>query len=171
MGIIISESDMQFGEYSEDQVFCMEHSKQYREKLRPNGVKCCEFVLLQGKRLCFVEAKKSCPNQITAETPNEKRIKYNQYIQDIVEKMKHSLEIYANILLNRYALDEVPIQMRNIKDFDIRLVLVIKNAQIDWLVPFRDKFTKELKNEMRIWKIQNFIVLNEEQARKKNFIL
>lgn len=67
MGIIISESDMQFGEYSKDQVFCMEDSIQYRKKLRPNGVKCCEFVLLRGKKLCFVEAKKSCPNQITAE--------------------------------------------------------------------------------------------------------
>ena len=44
-------------------------------------------------------------------------------INDILsEKLRWTFQV------NRYALDEVPIQMRDIKDFDIRLVLVIKNV-------------------------------------------
>lgn len=54
---------------------------------------------------------------------------------------------------------------------NMRLILIAKNAEIAWLDPFRDKFRKELRKEMRIWKIPDFIILNEEQARKKQFIL
>ncbi len=44
-------------------------------------------------------------------------------INDILsEKLRWTFQV------NRYALDEEPMQMRDIKDFDIRLVLVIKNA-------------------------------------------
>lgn len=171
MEIIISESDMQFGKYSEDQVFHMENSKQYMKKLRQNGVKSCEFMLLRGKKLYFIEAKKSCPNQITANFPEEKKKKYHEYIQNIVEKMRHSLELYANILLKRYSQDGVPEPMRDTENLDIRLVLIVKNADVAWLDPFRDKFRKELKKEMLIWKIPDFIILNEEQARKKHFII
>ena len=72
MGIIIRESDMKFGEYEEDQVFQIEKCPQYTEKLKPRGIKSCEFILRRGKRLYFVEAKKSCPKQIMADTPEEK---------------------------------------------------------------------------------------------------
>lgn len=171
MGVIIPESDMQFGEYNENQIFYIEDSEQYKQKLRQNGVRSCEFVLLRGNRLCFVEAKKSCPNQITANSSNEKKIKYHEYIQEIVEKMRHSLNLYANILMKRYSQDGVSEQMKNVKDLDIRLVLVVKNAETVWLDPFRDKFRNELRKEMQIWKIPEFIILNEEQARKRRFII
>lgn len=171
MGVIIPESDMQFGEYNENQIFYIEDSEQYKQKLRQNGVRSCEFVLLRGNRLCFVEAKKSCPNQITANSSNEKKTKYHEYIQEIVEKMRHSLNLYANILMKRYSQDGVSEQMKNVKDLDIRLVLVVKNAETVWLDPFRDKFRNELRKEMQIWKIPEFIILNEEQARKRHFII
>ncbi len=171
MGVIISESDMQFGEYSENQVFCIEDSEQYKQKLKQNGVRSCEFVILRGNRLCFVEAKKSCPNQITVNSSNEKKTKYREYIQEIVEKMRHSLDLYANILMQRYSQEGVSEQMKNVKDVDIRLVLVVKNAETAWLDPFRDKLRKELRREMQIWKIPEFIILNEEQARKRHFII
>lgn len=83
MGIVIQESDMRFGEYEKDRVFQIEQCSQYTEKFRQNGIKSCEFILLRGKKLYFVEAKKSCPNQIMAETVEEKRIKYKEYIQEI----------------------------------------------------------------------------------------
>ena len=50
MGVIIEESEMQFGEYDMTQVFHMEDSEQYVKKLKPNGIKSCEFVLLKGKK-------------------------------------------------------------------------------------------------------------------------
>lgn len=171
MEVIIPESEMQFGKYSENQVFYIEDSEQYKEKLRQNGVRSCEFVLLRGNRLCFIEAKKNCPNQIKADSPDEKKKKYNEYIQEIVEKMRHSLELYANILMKRYSQSGVPEQMKNVENLDVRLILVVKNAEPAWLDPFRDKFRTQLKKEMQIWKIPDFIILNEEQARKKHFIL
>ena len=105
------------------------------------------------------------------ESSEEKRKKYNEYIQDIVTKMKHSLNLYANILMERYSIDDVPETMRNLKDIDIRLVLIVKNAEIGWLIEYQNVFRRELQNEMRIWKIPDFLILNEEQARKKHFIL
>ena len=39
MGVIITESDMQFGEYPDNLVFKIEDSVQYKKKLRQNGVR------------------------------------------------------------------------------------------------------------------------------------
>lgn len=173
MAVVIQESDMLFGEYREEQVFQLEKSAQYNEKLRPNGVKSCEFILRRNNKLYFVEAKKSCPRQLTADSPEEKRAKYNEYIHDIVLKMRHSLAIYANILLERYTKEEIPELLRenNLADIEIRLILVVKNAEKEWLIPFQDVFRNMLREEMRIWKIPGFSVVNEETARKKRFII
>ena len=85
--------------------------------------------------------------------------------------MRDSLNLYANILLQRYSQEGLSEQMRDVKDLNIYLVLIVKSADRAWLDPFRDKFRKELSKEMRIWNIQEFFILNEEQARKKNFVL
>ncbi|WWR18160.1 hypothetical protein V1226_16735 [Lachnospiraceae bacterium JLR.KK009] len=45
MPVIITESDMQFGKYGERQVFQLENSRQYTEKLMQDGIKSCEFIL------------------------------------------------------------------------------------------------------------------------------
>ena len=47
----IIESDMQFGPYSDDEVFWIEKSRLYTRRLEPNGVKCCEFILNRGKNI------------------------------------------------------------------------------------------------------------------------
>jgi hypothetical protein len=85
--------------------------------------------------------------------------------------MRHSLNLYANIVLKRYSQDGMPDQLKDAENLNMRLILIVKNAEIAWLDPFRDKFRKELRKEMRIWKIPDFIILNEEQARKKQFVL
>lgn len=173
MSVTILESDMQFGEYTEEQVFHLEKSTQYVRKLRPNGIKSCEFILRRDSELFFVEAKSTCPKQIIADTPEEKRIKYNAYVQDIILKTRHSLTLYANILLQRYEADNVSELLRqtDMSGLKVVLVLVIKNAEKEWLIPFQDVFRRELKDEMRIWKIFSFIVINEEMARAKHFIV
>ncbi len=173
MAVIISESDMQFGEYEQEQIFQLEKSSQYTKKLRPNGIKSCEFILRRDNKLYFVEAKKSCPRQIEADTSEEKRIKYREYIQDIALKMRHSLALYSNILLERYDTEGVPelLKERNLSGLEIRLVLVVKNAEKGWLAPFQDVFRKELQDELRIWKIPDFSIINEETARNKQFII
>lgn len=44
MGVVITESDMQFGDYKKEQVFCIETSRQYTDKFRGKGIKSCEFI-------------------------------------------------------------------------------------------------------------------------------
>lgn len=121
----------------------------------------------------FVEAKKSCPNQLSAEFLEEKIIKYNEYINDVTMKMKHSLALYSNILLERYASEGVPelLRERNMSDLEIRLVLVVKNAEKEWLVPFQDVFRNLLQDELKIWKIPGLSIINETKAREKGFII
>lgn len=171
--VIINESDMRFGKYSEEDVFYIEKSDQYQNSLRGNGVKSCEFILKKADTLYFVEAKSSCPNQITADSSKEKREKYNEYIADIIDKMRHSLALYANILLKRHDATGIP---NNFLETDlsakqIKLVLVVKNAEEMWLIPLKEKLNKELKREAKIWKYTDFYVINEEQARKKCFVI
>lgn len=171
--VIIDESDMHFGEYSEEDVFRIETCEQYQKNLMPNGVKSCEFILKKADTLYFVEAKSSCPNQITADSPKEKREKYNEYIAEITDKMRHSLALYANILLKRHDATGIP---NNFLETDlsakrIKLVLVVKNAEEMWLIPLKEKLDKELKREAKIWKFTDFYVINEERARKKRFVI
>ena len=84
MGVIIPESDMEFGTYQEKQVFRIEESEQYTKKLRQQGVRCCEFILLRSIKLLFIEAKKSYPDPINGITKNKEQ--YYKDIKEIVEK-------------------------------------------------------------------------------------
>lgn len=172
--MIIEESEMRFGKYQDSKVFYIEKSPQYRNHLMPNGIKTCEFILLRDLSLYFVEAKKSCPNQISEDTAEEKIKKYNEYINDITTKMRHSLALYASILLERHSMEGIPQEMLENKlsgqDSYIRIILVVKEAEIEWLDKLKEKLEKELNHERRIWKAQLFVI-NEEQARKKNLVI
>lgn len=171
--VIIDESGMRFGEYSEADVFHIEKSDQYKNGLLPNGVKCCEFILMRSGDLCFVEAKSSCPNAILADTIEEKREKYNAYIDDIADKMRHTLALYANILLKRHEAAGVPDNLleTDLSSAKIKLVLVVKNSRSEWLMPLKDKLSKVLKSESKLWKLDDFYVINEETARRKRFVV
>ena len=172
--MIIEESGMRFGEYPDSKVFYIEKSPQYQIHLMPNGVKTCEFILLRNLSLCFIEAKKSCPNQIAEDTAEEKIKKYNEYIDDIITKMRHSLDLYASILLERHSAEGVSQEMLENKlsgqDADINMILVVKDAEKEWLASLKEKLEKELGRERRIWKAQLFVI-NEEQARKKRLVM
>lgn len=61
--------------------------------------------------------------------------------------------------------------MKDIKNLEMRLILVIKKAEKSQMPMLQDAFRKELRAEMHIWKIPDFFVLNEEQARKKHLII
>ena len=55
---------------------------------------------------------------------------YQEYIQEIVEKMRHSLNLYANIVLKRYSQDGMPDQLKDAENLNMRLILIVKNAEI-----------------------------------------
>ncbi len=169
----IVESGMQFGIYEDGTVFHIEKSAQYRQKLMPNGVKCCEFILLRDNTLFFIEAKTSNPREITADTPKDKKKKYNEYISEIVEKMKCSVLLYASILLRRYDSGGVPAKLmkHDLSDRQIKLVLVVKTAEKEWLMPLQEKLRSELRVFCAVWKINGLFVINEITARQKRFVL
>ena len=171
--VIINESDMRFGEYSEEDFFHIEKCDQYTASLLPNGVKSCEFILKKADTLYFVEAKTSCPNQITADSSEEKREKYNAYIKEITEKMRHSFALYASILLKRHSTEGVPdsILETDLSATQIKLVLVVKTAKEEWLIPLKEKLNKELRPESKIWKFVDLYVINEDRARKKRLVI
>lgn len=172
--MIIEESGIKFGEYADNRVFYIEKSPQYRKHLMPNGIKTCEFILLRDSGLCFVEAKKTCPNQISEETPEDMVEKYNEYINDITTKMRHSLALYASILLERHSAENISEEMLENKlsalDSNIKIILVVKEAEKGWLNQLKEKLEKQLTHERRIWKAQ-VIVLNEEQAKRKHLAI
>ncbi len=182
MGVIIEESGMQFGEYEQNQVFQIEKCEQYTKSLRQNGIKTCEFILRRGKKLYFFEAKRSCPKQVVeSNQPEEEeqkknaRDKYNEYIEEIVLKMRHSLLLYGNILLKRFPQENVPKYLANIdlSDTQIYLILVLNPKNGEWTPEpeLRDDLMMHLKDELQIWKIQNLLVITRDQAKEKHFIL
>lgn len=177
MGVIIEESGLRFGEYDEDQVFQIETSPQYTKSLRDNGIKSCEFILRKGKKLYFFEAKSSCPRQIMKDIPDkdEKKKQYDEFIEEIVLKMRHSLALYGNILLKQYSQDKVPEKLADpdLSNTLIYLVLVINPQEGEWEPEpeLQDDLRLHLKDEMRIWKIQSLFVITPQQARKKQFII
>lgn len=179
MGVVIEESGLRFGEYPEDQVFQIEACEQYTRSLRPNGIKTCEFILRRGKKLYFFEAKSSCPRQVVRSIPEnkkeEKKKAYDEFINEIVLKMRHSLSLYGNILLKRYAQDGVSENLANpdLSKALIYLVLVINPQEGDWEPEpeLQDDLRLHLKDEMKIWRIQSLLVITPQQAREKHFII
>ena len=179
MGVVIEESGLRFGEYPEDQVFQIEACEQYTRSLRPNGIKTCEFILRRGKKLYFFEAKSSCPRQVVRSIPENKKEKkkkaYDEFINEIVLKMRHSLSLYGNILLKRYAQDGVSENLANpdLSKALIYLVLVINPQEGDWEPEpeLQDDLRLHLKDEMKIWRIQSLLVITPQQAREKHFII
>jgi len=98
---------------------------------------------------------------------------HRDFIEDIVLKVRHSLQLYSAILLHKYEQDGVTQELRknNLKDRELRIVIIVKTARPECLPIYADIFRKELNAEMRIWKMQTVILLNEEQARKKKFVV
>lgn len=175
--VVIQESGMLFGEYAEESVYQIEKDPLY-QRLNRHGIRCCEFLLKRGSRLYFVEAKTTCPGQRETQNPEEKTEEereedYPRYIHDIVTKMRHSLSLYASALLARQENSAIPAPLRSpdLSGKDIRLVLVVKNAEEAWLIPLQDKLRKELKQELRIWNVNDIFVINEDRARRKGFLL
>lgn len=168
---LINESGMQFGPYPEEDLFQIEKSTQYTSRLMPKGIKSCEFILKRGKRILFVEAKTSNPQSIDGDGPVEKKDNYEAYINDIVTKMRDSIDIYFSILLKKSNQDDVGSNLlcANLFDKEIRFILVIKNAKKEYLPPLQEKLQKQLSHCNRIWKA-NTLVINEEIALKKGLV-
>lgn len=105
----------------------------------------------------------------------EKKKRYDEFIEEIVLKMRHSLALYGNILLKQYSQDKVPEKLADpdLSNTLFYLVLVINPQEGEWEPEpeLQDDLRLHLKDEMRIWKIQSLVVITPQQAREKHFII
>lgn len=171
--ITITESDMTFGEYDYNHVFQIGKCSQYEPKLKNSGIKITEFILLKDKKLLMIEAKKSCPNYAACKDSKEKRQKYDEYISSITSKFKNTLNLYISIILNRYPKDGLSDKFNTLdhSTLDLVFVLVVKNAEPQWLTHYQDVLKRNLAEEIKVWKIKSLIVINEDAARAQKLIL
>ena len=179
MGVIIEESGMQFGEYDENQIFRIETSPQYTKSLRNKGIKSCEFILKKDSELFFIEAKSSCPRQVTKDVPDDekenKQKKYEAFIEEIASKMRNSLALYGNILLKRYTQEGLTSNLvdTDLSAYSIKLILIINRKNEKWkpAPELRDAIEQYLKEEIKIWRTAPFLVITQEEAKEKGLIM
>ena len=165
--IYFNESGMRFGPYHKDQVFDIEHSRLYAS-ISHADVKTVEFVFLRNdSSLTFevVEAKSSAPKET------------DEFTREIREKFVNTITLCWATVLKRHPRfhEELPLRIRemNLPQVRVRLILVIKNHQWDWLPPVQDALRKAMRSTMKTWGFlhDDVLVFNEEMARQKQYIV
>lgn len=162
----INESNMVFGEFEEDKVFQIEKSIIHNKI--GNGIKVVEFILLKNtNELNFIEAKSSSPRPT-----KDNIIRFDEFIGEISDKFIHSFNLYYSAILKRnenYSeINNKFFQLDNSK-LKLKFILVIKNHEIDWLMPISEALKKNLSYHNTIWKSE-IVVINEEIAKKHQLI-
>lgn len=164
---IITESEMNFGKFDETDLFHIEDSIIYKEI--GSGIKTVEFILKYNeKSIVFLEAKKSCPNAENRGKSEEKKQKFEEYYSSVTEKFIASLQIYLAAILDRFQnTDEIGEKLKSVsdmKDIQLKFILVIKNAEdITWLAGPAAELKARLLQIRKIWNVE-IAVLNEELA-------
>jgi hypothetical protein len=104
-----------------------------------------------------------------------KKIKHDDYFDEVLFKFNDSLALLSAIYLNRHdkAKQELP---ENFKNLDLStlqfvLVLVVKNHPTESLVDLTTKLNKKLKPLIQIWKPTSVAVLNEALAKKRGYVV
>jgi len=166
---IITESEMNFGKFDEENLFHIENSKIYKDL--GSGIKTVEFILKWKKNeILFLEAKTTCPNSANKNESMEKTQKFEEYYSEITEKFIDSLQVYLAAVMGRYQdLAEIGAELRSVdsmKEIRLKFILVVKNAKdITWLAGPLAELKARLLQVRKIWGVE-VAVLNEELAKE-----
>jgi hypothetical protein len=168
----IRESEMDFGAYEINDLFRIETSRIYKDL--GSGVRTVEFILKQNNNILFVEAKKSCPNAANKDESHEKKVKFEEFYSEMLEKFVDSLQVFLASLTERYSdTSEVGMNLvgqKTLKNINLRFVLVITSAKLEWLAGPKAMLEEILIKYRRIWNVQ-VVVLNQELAREYKLII
>lgn len=170
---VITESEMNFGKFNEEDLFHIENSKIYKDL--GSGIKTVEFILKYNENsIVFLEAKKSCPNAANRDESEEKERKFEEYYSSITEKFMASLQIYLAVIMDKYQdTSEVGADLRSVKsmkEIQLKFILVIKNAEdITWLAGPLAELKARLLQVRKIWGVE-VAVLNEKIAKERGLI-
>ena len=162
----IKESNMIFGDFEDDKIFQIEKSTMH-DKIG-NGIKVVEFILLKNmNELNFIEAKSSSPRPT-----KDNVVRFDEFIGEISDKFIHSFNLYYCAILKRN--ENYSEMHNNFSQLDnskikLKFILVIKNHQIEWLIPISDALKKNLSYHSTIWKSE-IVVMNEEIAKKYELV-
>ncbi|MCF8000134.1 MAG: hypothetical protein K9L25_13965 [Methylovulum sp.] len=162
---IITESGMHFP-YEEGQCFHIEKSAVYSKM---QGVKIAEFLLVKYSKVLVIEAKSSSPS------PHNK-INFDDFIQEIHEKLLNAFSLSVAIFLNRHSLenDTLPNEFQNLElsHTDFLLLLIINGHKTEWLEPIQYELKKSLHSTVKTWALSpnSVVVMNDEIAREKGLI-
>jgi hypothetical protein len=172
------ESDMNFGPFSENECFRIEHSSLYksvnRGSKKEEGVKIAEFILLRKGRdqesaLWVVEAKSSSPRP-------ETRPGFDGFISEISEKLVNAFSLCYAACLKRHpdTFTEFPLSFRSldVEKTNVRFILIIKGHEDSWLPPLQEALSKALRVTVIIWAFtpDSVAVINDDIARKYGLI-
>lgn len=166
---IITESEMNFGKFDEENLFHIEDSKIYKDL--GSGIKTVEFILKWKKNeILFLEAKTTCPNSANKNESMKKTQKFEEYYSEITEKFMDSLQVYLAAVMGRYPdLAEIGAELRSVdsmKEIRLKFILVVKNAKdITWLAGPLAELKARLLQVRKIWGVE-VAVLNEELAKE-----
>lgn len=170
---IITESEMNFGKFDEENLFHIEDSKIYKDL--GSGIKTVEFILKWKKNeILFLEAKTTCPNSANKNESMEKTQKFEEYYSEITEKFIDSLQMYLAAVMGRYQdLAEIGAELRSVdsmKEIRLKFILVVKNAKdITWLAGPLAELKARLLQVRKIWGVE-VAVLNEELAKENKLM-
>lgn len=160
------ESDMTF-QYDSDDMFLPERSSIYKSLVKQDGIKSCDFVWYHNEKLFFIEVK--------ATAPDNKNPNLTKYIQEIHLKLIHTLLMFLGMHCGRPFREETilpsNISSVNVAEIAIVPVLIVRQHQKDWIPSLADTIRKHIKGTKKAYCLDDIIVLNEESARKKRFII
>ena len=172
-GIIIEESGMKFGEYRKEDVFRIESSETYISMFRGKDTKTVEFVMCHNDDLIFLEAKTSAPNYKNAADKNKE--KYDEFVSSINQKFCNSVDLFFSSILGRHGKSEISQELLELDYSNIKILFVIvikKGSEYkDSLRHYQEKFNIELRTKMKLWRISNVLVIDEEKARKRGLVI
>ena len=166
----IEESGLRFGEFQDSDFFEIEKSEFV---LKNEGMKSCEFVWHDNKKqlLWFLEAKSSVPH------PQNSRAKYDDYFQEIFEKLENSVISFAMGKLGKLAQVNEELS-QSLLELDwskigFKLVLVIPTAPVTTLPPLSEKLRSLFTRQVKLWgcSILDIAVLNEEYAQRAGLLI
>lgn len=167
--IEFNESGMNFI-FPSTSTFLPEKSSLYKKLSLGNGIKSCDIISLDNHKLLLIEAKTTSPNYEVPSIPS----KLIEYAEEIHFKIIHSLLLLLGLIKNRpYIISEnLPEDLKKIDLTSIEIVpiLIAKNNKKEWNISTSEYLNKHIKGITKAFKINDLIVINEEQAQKKGWV-
>lgn len=159
-----AESGMKF-EFDENYFYSIEEDVFYNTLTSKYYAKVCDFIVIKNRGLMFIEAKSSAPKD---------KEKLADYIRDLHQKFQDSLLSYVAVLHKRKNTRSktMPAEMAKVSNLkaDIKMVVIIngmKKAHLPELKALLERACRKLKF---IFSVEAVVVMNDEQARSREWI-